>query len=58
MRYDLYYLTHQSLALDLAIVWETIKIVLRGRDPSGPPATKSPLRNRGSFYPSRTSADH
>jgi lipopolysaccharide/colanic/teichoic acid biosynthesis glycosyltransferase len=43
MRYDLYYLTHQSLALDLAIVWETVKIVLLGRDPSRQPAARQPL---------------
>jgi lipopolysaccharide/colanic/teichoic acid biosynthesis glycosyltransferase len=32
MRYDLYYLTNQSLALDLRIILETSKIVLLGRD--------------------------
>lgn len=40
MRYDLYYLMHQSLALDVRIVLETIKIVIFGRNTVDPPATR------------------
>jgi exopolysaccharide biosynthesis polyprenyl glycosylphosphotransferase len=32
MRYDLYYVKHRSLWLDLRIVLETVKIVIRGRE--------------------------
>jgi lipopolysaccharide/colanic/teichoic acid biosynthesis glycosyltransferase len=32
MRYDLYYIEHQSLAFDLQIMVETLKIVLFGRE--------------------------
>jgi exopolysaccharide biosynthesis polyprenyl glycosylphosphotransferase len=32
MRYDLYYITHRSLWLDLRIVFDTARIVLFGRD--------------------------
>lgn len=46
MRFDLYYLTHQSLSLDLWIVLLTIKIVLFGRDPSDPPPLKQRRRLR------------
>ena len=35
LRYDLYYVTHLSLALDLRILIETARVVLRGQD-SGP----------------------
>jgi exopolysaccharide biosynthesis polyprenyl glycosylphosphotransferase len=35
MRYDLYYIKHRSLALDLRILLETAKIVLLGRDHAG-----------------------
>lgn len=31
MRYDLYYIKHMSLWLDLRILFETVKIILRGR---------------------------
>jgi exopolysaccharide biosynthesis polyprenyl glycosylphosphotransferase len=34
MRYDLYYVKHMSLALDLRILAETAKVVLLGRDAS------------------------
>lgn len=56
MRYDLYYLTHQSLALDLQIVLETIKIVILGRDPSGQPAAAEPSSSRHPSPESRRSA--
>jgi lipopolysaccharide/colanic/teichoic acid biosynthesis glycosyltransferase len=46
MRYDLYYLTHQSIALDLWIVVETIKIVIFGREPAGRRGAKRPSRIR------------
>jgi lipopolysaccharide/colanic/teichoic acid biosynthesis glycosyltransferase len=38
LRYDLDYITRQSLALDVRIVAETIKIVTLGRDPAQHPA--------------------
>jgi lipopolysaccharide/colanic/teichoic acid biosynthesis glycosyltransferase len=52
LRYDLYYLTHQSLALDVRIVAETIKIVILGRDPSRQPAARprSGARFSGSSF--------
>lgn len=31
MRYDLYYIKHRSLAFDLRILFDTIRIVLLGR---------------------------
>lgn len=36
MRYDLYYVKHMSLRLDLRILFDTVKIVLRGRDTEAP----------------------
>lgn len=38
IRYDLYYLKHQSLWLDLRILFETLKTVLRGRREAAPAA--------------------
>jgi exopolysaccharide biosynthesis polyprenyl glycosylphosphotransferase len=35
MRYDLYYIKHRSLWLDLRILLETVKIVIRGRESAG-----------------------
>jgi lipopolysaccharide/colanic/teichoic acid biosynthesis glycosyltransferase len=35
MRYDLYYIKHRSLWLDLRIVLETLKIVIHGRESDG-----------------------
>jgi len=43
MRYDLYYIKHMSVWLDLRILFRTLKIVLRGRE-SAHPAT--PLGQR------------
>jgi exopolysaccharide biosynthesis polyprenyl glycosylphosphotransferase len=34
MRYDMYYVKHMSLLLDLRILFETVKVVLLGRDAS------------------------
>jgi lipopolysaccharide/colanic/teichoic acid biosynthesis glycosyltransferase len=49
MRYDLHYLAHESLALDLRIVLETIKIVVLGREPS--PSSRSARLRRPSLHP-------
>lgn len=49
MRYDLYYVKHRSFWLDLRILLETVKIVMRGResvdltDAAAEPAPESPL---------------
>jgi exopolysaccharide biosynthesis polyprenyl glycosylphosphotransferase len=37
MRYDLYYIKHRSLWLDLRIVAETVKVVVCGREGATPP---------------------
>jgi lipopolysaccharide/colanic/teichoic acid biosynthesis glycosyltransferase len=42
IRYDLYYVKHQSLLLDLHILFETTKIILRGRSETAP--DDSPVR--------------
>lgn len=44
MRYDLYYVKHLSVALDLRILLETVRIVLRGRGSEGDEdsATRAP----------------
>jgi exopolysaccharide biosynthesis polyprenyl glycosylphosphotransferase len=57
IRYDLYYIKHHSLWLDLRILFETLKTVLRGRRETAPatrpvepelrPATLSALRAGG-----------
>ena len=45
MRYDLYYIKHQSTRLDLAILLQTAKIMLRGRESAAPAAfTSEPVR--------------
>ena len=31
LRYDLYYIKHLSVALDLSIVFDTVKVILFGR---------------------------
>jgi exopolysaccharide biosynthesis polyprenyl glycosylphosphotransferase len=36
MRYDLYYIKHMSAWLDLGILFQTLKIVLRGRESASP----------------------
>lgn len=36
IRYDLYYIKHQSLLLDLHILFETLKIIVRGRSDIAP----------------------
>ncbi len=41
MRYDLYYIKHQSTRLDLAIVFQTVKIMLRGQE-AAPQASFAP----------------
>src|SRR6185503_1531780 len=38
MKYDLYYVKHMSLRLDLQTLLETVKIVLRGRESAAEPA--------------------
>src|SRR2546425_4577446 len=43
MRYDLYYLKHMSPWFDLRILFETIKVVLQGREP-GDPASRTETR--------------
>jgi exopolysaccharide biosynthesis polyprenyl glycosylphosphotransferase len=40
MKYDLYYVKHMSLKLDLQILLETVKIVLRGRESAPAPAPR------------------
>ena len=45
MRYDLYYIKHTSLWLDLLILFDTVKIVLLGRE-SVPDAHKTELERR------------
>ena len=37
VRYDLYYIKHLSLGLDLRILFDTVKIVLRGRGSAASP---------------------
>src|SRR6185503_1303687 len=49
MKYDLYYVKHMSLRLDLQILLETVKIVLRGRESAHaaaarPAVTSAPAR--------------
>jgi exopolysaccharide biosynthesis polyprenyl glycosylphosphotransferase len=44
LRYDLYYVTHLSLALDLRILIETARVVLRGQD-SGPAVATATRRS-------------
>ena len=44
-RYDLYYIKHQSLWLDLLILLKTVKIILLGKG-SETPAPTEPKRNR------------
>jgi len=46
IRYDFYYLKHQSLWLDLKIMLETVKIMLAWRDSAGAPARWSRRRAR------------
>jgi lipopolysaccharide/colanic/teichoic acid biosynthesis glycosyltransferase len=55
MRYDLYYIKHRSLWLDLRIVMETLKIVIRGRESEGgvEPAVKPSGAARSGLVPLR-----
>lgn len=46
MRYDLYYVKHRSLWLDLRILADTAKTVLSGREGIEPAAAPSPARTR------------
>jgi lipopolysaccharide/colanic/teichoic acid biosynthesis glycosyltransferase len=41
MKYDLYYVKHMSLKLDLQILLETVKIVLRGRESAPAPLPRA-----------------
>ncbi|MBI4638180.1 MAG: sugar transferase [Candidatus Rokubacteria bacterium] len=47
IRYDLYYLQHASLSLDLRILFETVKVVLSGRGSADADAGRSGRRARG-----------
>jgi lipopolysaccharide/colanic/teichoic acid biosynthesis glycosyltransferase len=53
MHYDLYYVKHLSLCLDLRILFDTVKIVLRGRgtgaDETGHTVAPPLVRKRGEF---------
>ena len=42
MRYDLYYIKHRSLGLDLRILLDTAKVVLLGRGGSAAPIDQAP----------------
>jgi len=42
MRYDLYYIKHRSLWLDLRIILSTLKIVVRGRESAPPTPARAP----------------
>jgi lipopolysaccharide/colanic/teichoic acid biosynthesis glycosyltransferase len=50
LRYDLYYIKNQSLLLDAAIVFETMKIVLFGRGGGGGGGGRPPPRARGGGF--------
>jgi lipopolysaccharide/colanic/teichoic acid biosynthesis glycosyltransferase len=46
LRYDLYYVKHLSLRLDVRILFETIRVVVRGHDGSVPARQARPARIR------------
>jgi lipopolysaccharide/colanic/teichoic acid biosynthesis glycosyltransferase len=46
MRYDLYYIKHQSVWLDVSIVFQTAKVMVRGHE-SVPQATLAPVPTFG-----------
>ena len=55
MRYDLYYIKRQSIAMDLGILLDTLKIILLGRGPAAAHAggTESPAGGRALPIPLR-----